>query len=294
MKAIHFDPSTLLLCAFRSDDLGKFAVIRALYTHIERLILVAKHLHLVVSDEHRERLCRELDTEFFQKNWVARNLRSVLIPFFVNRCRVHRFGDVVEEVQETTPWSDVSVVASDGDVTISWLNLLGSRLLEDDGTLAPLFSDPCLDPLVTGDLFEVRFVRTGRTRSFNVFRELTRCILSVGVVDPLILERLTVRNDPRFVWEKTGHGATRKQRRIIERVARESKIVIRSGTTHQNPQGGGMPSISPMSVASDFSFTVRDGADTISGVYSTLAKTVDESAVALRILRDTLNAVLRR
>ena len=72
MKAIHFDPSTLLLCAFRSDDLDKVAVIRALYAHIERLILVAKHLHLVVSDEHRERLCRELDTAFFQKNWVAR------------------------------------------------------------------------------------------------------------------------------------------------------------------------------------------------------------------------------
>ena len=180
---------------------------------------------------------------------------------------------VVERVLELTPWSDVSVVARDGNVTISWLNLLGSRLLEDDGTLAPLFSDPCLDPLVTGDLFEVRFAGTGRTRSFNVFRELTRCILSVGVVDPLILERLTVRYDPRFAWEKTGHGATRKQRGIIERVARESKIVIRSGTTHQNPQGGGQTvNIPYVLIASHFRFTVCDGPDTISGVYSTLAE----------------------
>ena len=292
MKAIHFDPSTLLLCAFRSDYSKKIAAIQALFEHVGQLILVVTQLNLVVSVEHLERLRVELDTPFFFKNKVARNLRRVLIPFFVNRCRVHRFGDVVEEIVALTSWGDTSVLARDEDLIISWMNMLGSRLLENNGTLAPLFSDPRLDPLVVSEVFEVQDPHTAGIRRFDVFRDLHRCIVSLGVVDPRILERLRVKLDPRFAWEKTGHGATKKQRAIIQRVARESKIVIRSGTTRQNPQGGGQPSISPTSDASTFRFTVCDGPNTIWGVYSTLANTKEQSDVALRILRDTLEAVL--
>ena len=235
MKTIHFDPSTLLLCAFRSDHSHKIAAIRALFEHVGRLIHVATQLNLVVSAEHLERLRVELDTPFFFENTVARNLRRVLIPFFVNRCRVHRFGDVVEDIVALTSWDDTCVLARDEDLIISWMNMLGSRLLEDNGTLAPLFSDPGLHPLVVSDVFEVQDPHAAGIRRFDVFRDLHLCIVSVGVVDPRILERLRLKRDPRFVWEKTGHGATRKQRGIIERVARESKIVIRSGDDSPEP-----------------------------------------------------------
>ena len=291
MNLIHFDPAILLLCTALTDQREKLSAAKKLVNHLRCLMRLSAYLKAHICDDHRERLQAEINTGAFVGDREAVNLLRPLILRFLDRyCSVHRYGDVIDEILPLTQLRG-SILADDEEVVSSWMNLLGSDLLVQGGDLAPMFADDELDPLTGGTVFEVRYVIGDRRRRFRVFRSLSRCVVSLGIVDPRILARLRVSANPDFVWETTGHGPTVKQKGIIERVARKSQIVSRSVTTYHNPQGGARGSISPTPSYSEFQFTVCDGSNTIRGRYFTNAHTEVESVVALKILRDTLQAM---
>ncbi len=294
MKFVHFDPAVLLVCAFRTNDEDKLKATQRLLGHLGRLVNVSQYIRLLVAEEHWQKLSGAISTRFFVMDRVARSvIRPVIIRYMMNYARMHRYGDVEEEWKAVSRWREASVVAEDDAVILSWMNLLGSPLLEEKTRLAPLFSDLALDPLIDGDILHVESVDGEQERRFAVYRDLVKCIATTGVVDPVVAARLRVEDEPEFVWENTGHGATPEQRRIIERVARESAIVRRAATTYQNPQGGGRSLVSATAEINVFQFAVTDRPNLIRGRFYTLARSGEEARVALRILENTLESVSR-
>jgi len=129
---------------------------------------------------------------------------------------------------------------------------------------------------------------SGQKRHHPYFRSWTDLHTYLGIVSPNIIKRLSTTKAPVFKWEKTGHGPTNRQREMIVQVARSSGIVTRSQTTHQHPKGGKRSqAISKTDRSSEFTFSVSDRGNVLTGIFYTKAITPEESQTALIVLRQT-------
>jgi hypothetical protein len=114
-------------------------------------------------------------------------------------------------------------------------------------------------------------------RGYPVATSFELAALKLGVMPTPMRTRLTVYNDTSFAWEKSGHGATQYQRRVITELARRSKLVVRSGTTYQNPALGALPNLVRSTAEfSEVAFQVVDGSNVLRGVFATKATSAIE------------------
>ena len=287
---IHVDPATLLLLPFLPDTLREPFV--ANVAHLTRsLFRMGGSLRLVLSREHWNELMQQLWNCREFCGGRGKDVRELLLRYLGSfPVDYHEYGDACIDAAIVEGLSG-KWLAGDSDIVIAWGDLLSSPLLVVADRTVPGYSHKDYR-LLDGSVLRVRIGELDKEFSFS--SEIDDLVGRLGLIDPAVAGSLEVHEEPYFRWEDTGHGSTRVHEKIVVRTARRSGIVVRSGTTYQNPEGGAIQaSISPTADVAEFMFTVCDHDNVLKGIFRTRATTQKQSDAALVILRKSLQDVLR-
>ena len=289
-KFIHIDPATILALPYLKTSFVKHQFIDQFAQLVSQLWRARNSVGLVCCEDHYSELFQQLAGAEYNAG-RARNAKQLLIRYLgVRQCARHSYGDSGVEAQIIDSLNDDFFRLDHGDTMVAWTDFLSSDLLVDQGVCAPGYANQRFSLVPTETL---NVLVGNQRRCFPFYSRWDALIAHLEIVEPETLADITVDGEPSFVWEKTGHGATNYQERVIVRTARESKVVVRSGTTYQNPQGGiKRPSIVPTDEVSEFRFTVVDGDDVLRGVFKTKAASREQSELALLALRRALEKAL--
>ena len=284
-KRTHIDPANILALPYISAPQDKHKFTEQLSRLAACLWQTRNSVSLVLAEDHYFELIQQFEGPEYA-NGRARETRLLFTHYLGVRPFVrHTYGESGLDSQIIDPLNE-SPGLSDGDAILVWADMLSSNLLIDESGGVPGYSHPSFG-LVTTKHLDV--LVGDHVRSFPFFSDWDALTDLLDVVAPETLAAITVCREPDFAWEKTGHGATGYQRRIVKRAARLSQVVIRSGTTYQNPQGGiKKSSVKPTDDLSEFLYTVVDKSNVLRGVFKTKATSPQQSKLALRKLEHAL------
>lgn len=115
------------------------------------------------------------------------------------------------------------------------------------------------------------------------------------LIDPDIFAKLGHDGAVKIAYEDSGHQPTSLQKRVIERAAVSSRVVVRAGTTYFNPNfGAATSSLSLRDCHSEIHFQVADPPLLVRGIYKTNASNGTEAAAALKIVSRCLQVEITR
>ena len=290
-KHTHIDPATILALPYIGTPLDKHKFTEQLSRLAACLWQTRNSVSLVFAEDHYVELIQQFTGPEYA-NGRAREAKLLLMRYLgVRPFNRHTYGDSGLESRITSPLNE-SLGLSGGDAILVWADLLSSNLLINEGGGVPGYSHPSF-ALVTTQRLDV--LVGDQIRSFPFFSDWDALTDQLEVVAPETLAAILVHRETEFVWEKTGHGATEYQKRVVERTARLSQVVIRSGTTYQNPQGSvKKSSIAHTDDASEFKYTVVDKSNVLRGIFKTRAATARQSKLALRKLEIALEQAMAK
>ena len=283
-RKVHCDPGTLLVFQYLpNDDDVRFVFLRSLSSLAKMFRESSDCLELVLCCAHHNALmvqhCSELSRS---SGGRVIDLHRVLIRFWAT---IRPYKEMDEEsggAVHLVGLKENHLPPIDSDEFKDWRKFLSSDALLDCGKIAPFYCTAF--SVIDGDSLAVD--TAGKTRHYPVVKSRPDLFEHLNIPDPKLLPTLQIGDKTEFRWEKTGHGATAHQRKVIEDVARHSGIVTRSQTTYQNPQGGkrNQP-LTRTGNPSDFKFSVPDGDNILEGIFFTNAETVEQSKTAFIVLR---------
>ena len=286
---VHLDPGAFLALPHVSDATRPDYI-----SHLGRLAgwlhSTRKDLQLVLCEDHLSEFLKQIYSRHLSKGKKGKDVRELLLRYLgARKPRTVEFGESGRDCVVLDRLND-QLIPLDRDEVLSWQDFLSSDKLQDGEERSPGLASADF-ALVIGDWLKVRIEL--EVRKFRYFRKWHELVASLGIVDTRLLERLRAQAKPKIGWEKTGHGATARQKRIVETVVLRSKIITASQSTYQNPQGGAIPSaISPTEKLSEFRFTVTDRPNVLRGVFRTNAKSEEESITAFTHLKKILVEVI--
>jgi hypothetical protein len=299
---LHADPDTFLCSTLRnspdrlSGKLKELLDCFAIWLHEENAVIVhiwRDILNRILNEYHGHFYLQDRGLEIEARKYLSRVLEKLLC--------IHEYGDHSCEAKITSKIDDDHSVFEDVDVRVEWEDFLASPTLSEVSGQVPVYSSSQYGVIKERVLLAEVTCPNGKgsntsvERRFDVLCSPNELLTKLSVVDPKIVEQLTVDGDPTFVYEDTGHVPTARQRRIIERVARKSAMVLRAGTTYHNPSVGDQRcSISKRAKVNELSFQICDQGDLLGGIYITKAATGAEAAIAYRKLCRCLNDELTR
>ena len=288
-KHTHIDPATFLALPYVQTSLDKHRFVEQLGQLAGCLWNARNSVSLVFCEDHYVELLQQFDGRDYADG-RARQTKHLLIRYLgVRQCVRHAYGESGVDSRIVDPLNK-SLSLGEGDAIVAWADMLSSNLLIEEEGCAPGYSHPCFT-LISSNNLDV--LVGDQVRKFSFFSDWDALASHFQIVEPGTLGAIIVNREPKFAWEKSGHGATKYQERIVVRTARSSQVVVRSGTTYQNPQGGiRKSSVSPTDDASEFLYTVVDGANVLRGIYKTNATTEQQSRLALHALRTALERTL--
>jgi hypothetical protein len=110
----------------------------------------------------------------------------------------------------------------------------------------------------------------------------------VGLLDPRTVSRIRQRMegcDPEIVFEKTGHVPAKEIEAFLMRVARDSGVVRRCGTTWHDRELGERCKVELRPANGELGFRVSNGRETVKGVFHIVAETEVEQQSAFVLVR---------
>jgi len=285
---IHLDPGVFLALPHVSND-ARPRYVAHLGRLAGRLVSAKQDLQLLLCEDHLREFHIQIRSEPLSKG-QGRDVRELLLKYLGARKPSEvAYGESGTNC-EMLNRLNTELIPLDGDVVLAWQDSLSSDRLHDGVEGVPGLTSASF-ALVMEDWLKVRI--GDEVRKFRYFRKWHELIGSLEIADRGLLEKLQAQTKPKISWEKTGHGATAWQKRIVETVVSRSKIITASQTTYQNPQGGTIPStVSPTEKLSQFAFTVTDSPNVLRGVFRTNANSEEESFTAFTHLKRVFSEVV--
>ena len=288
-KKIHCDPGMLLALDYLENECERRLFLQNLTYFIQKMDKLSDQLQLMLCKEHSKELIRQFTGRFYSNDKREKILRPILIRFIGKRILpIHEFGSSEKDANILNKLRD-TIIPDDDSVVIAWADFLSSDLLKIGNVYVTGFTDSTFG-LLNECILEVNVNK--EIRSYTYVKSIDDLVTHFNLVDPDLVNSLKVDKEPSFIWEKTGHGPTRLQKKVVIRTAKKSGIVYQSITTYQNPQLGIKTSyIGKTNSLGEFEFTVSDGSNVLKGIFKTNANTDAKSATALLLLQRELEHV---